>query len=325
MRLAVLDDYQRVARRFADWSPVEQRIDMTVFTDALDDADALVARLAPFEIVCLMRERTRLTAEVIARLPRLALIVTTGPHNAAIDVAAAHASGIVVCGTRSVASGTPELTWLLILALARHLPDELASVRRGGWQTTVGMDLNGRTLGIVGLGRIGTRVATVASAFGMSTIAWSPNLTSERARAGGATLVDKETLFRTADFVAICLQLEPSTRGIIAAADLAAMKPTACLVNTARGPLVDEAALIDALTRRRIAGSGIDTFAVEPLPADHPFRCLDNVIATPHLGYVTEATYRTFFTETVEAVLGWLDGRPVRVIREGTPVLPQSG
>ncbi len=316
LRLAVLDDYQRAAERFADWSVLDARVERVVFDTHLDDPGALAARLEPFDMLCVMRERTRIDAALLARLPRLRLIVTTGPRNAAIDLDAARARGIVVCGTDAIHSGTPELTWALILALARRLPAERDSVRAGRWQASVGTDLHGSTLGILGLGRVGTRVAAVGQAFGMKLIAWSPNLTDDRARAAGARLVSREALFIESDFLVLSLQLRAATRGLVGREQIARMKPGAFLINTSRGELVDDQALIEALEARRIAGAGIDTFAIEPLPADHPYRRLDNVLATPHIGYVTDATYRLFFSQTLENVLAWLDGRPVRLVNE---------
>lgn len=313
-RVAVLDDYQQVALRYGPWDQLRGRAHVQVFHDHLGDADALAARLAPFEVLCLMRERTPLPADLIARLPRLRLIVTTGMANASVDIAAAQARGIPVCGTGGQHTGTPELVWLHILALARRLRAETEGLAAGAWQTGVGTDLHGRTLGLVGLGRVGTRVAAVAQAFGMRVLAWSPHLTPERAVAHGAQWVDKPTLFRLADFVVVAMQHHPSTHHLVGAQELAFMQPTAYLVNTSRGPLVDEAALLDALTGGRIAGAGLDVFDQEPLPQDHPLRSLPQVLLTPHIGYVTEATYRRFFTETVECVLAWLDGAPVRVL-----------
>jgi len=314
LRAAVLDDYQHVCARFADWAPIAREVQVQVFHDHVADEDLLVERLAPFAIVFLMRERTRLPAGVLARLPRLRLIVTGGMWNAAVDLQAAHAQGIAVRGTLSPQTGAPELTWALLLALARHLPQELASVRQGGWQTAVGMDLHGRTLGIVGLGIIGRQVARVAGAFGMQVLAWSPNLTPQRAHDAGASRVELAELLARADFVTVHMKLTATTRGLIGARELAQMKPGAYIINTSRGPLVDEAALVQALRDGRIAGAGLDTFDVEPLPPAHPLRQLQNVLATPHVGYVTEGTYRSFFAQMVEDVRAWIDGVPVRVI-----------
>jgi phosphoglycerate dehydrogenase-like enzyme len=310
MRIAVLDDYQHVAHRFADWQrPIQHEV--TFFHEPLDDpAEAL----GSFEVVCAMRERTAFPAEVFDRLPNLRLLVTTGMRNAAIDMDAAAAHGVTVCGTEVPSPATAELTWALVLALARHVPLEDAGMRDGGWMTTVGVDLNGKTLGILGLGRLGSIVARYGAAFGMRLIAWSENLTAERAAECGAELVTKDGLFSTADFVTVHLVLSRRTRGLIGAHELGLMKPTAYLVNTSRGSIVDEAALIEALEQGTIAGAGIDVYAHEPLPADHPLRRAPNTVVTPHLGYVTEDTYRVFYEQTVEDVEAWLAGEPVRVI-----------
>ena len=314
VKVAVLDDYQGVALPSANWSILSGRAEVTVFRDHLHEPDAVVARLAAFDVVCLMRERTPLTADMLARLPQLKLVVTTGMWNASVDTACAAARGIPVSGTDSGQTGTPELIWLLILGLARRLPAEQASVRTGGWQTAVGSDLCGRTLGVVGLGKIGTRVARVANAFGMRVIAWSQNLTAEAATAAGATRVEKDVLFREADYVTVNLKLSERTRNIVGAHELALMKPSAFFINTSRGPLVDEAALLAALRGGRIAGAGIDVFDIEPPPADHPFRNMSNVIVTPHIGYVTEAAYAMFYAQTVENIEAWLRGAPTRLL-----------
>ncbi|GAN77364.1 D-2-hydroxyacid dehydrogenase family protein [Acidisphaera rubrifaciens] len=312
-RIAVLDDYQGVARACADWSALDGRADVTVFRDHLDDAEALVARLLPFDVVCVMRERTPLPAPIIARLPNLKLICSTAARNASIDVAAAAARGIPVCNTGYTSHGAAELTWALLLAAARHVPAEAASVRAGGWQTTVGGDLYGHTLGLVGLGRIGAMIGRVGLAFGMEVIAWSQNLSPARAAEVGVRAVDKATLFATADYVSVHLVLSDRSRGIVGADELAGMKPTAWLVNTSRGPLVDEGALIDALRAGRIGGAALDVYDVEPLPPAHPLRTLPNVLATPHVGFVTRDTYAVFYRDTVENIVAWLDGAPIRV------------
>jgi phosphoglycerate dehydrogenase-like enzyme len=314
IKIAILDDYQNTALAMADWSVLPAEVEVTVFRDHLADPEALIARLAPFAIVCPMRERTGFPREVIERLPNLRLLATTGAWNAAIDLGAAAERGVTVCGTGGVANATPELTWALILALVRGLPAELASVRAGGWQVGLGGDLRGRTLGIIGLGNIGTTIARYARAFEMEVIAWSQNLTAERAAAAGARLVGKAELFREADIATIHLVLSGRTRGLIGAADLELMKPTAFLVNTSRGPIVDEAALIEVLEGGAIAGAALDAFAEEPLPVDHPFRTLPNVLASPHIGYVSADMYRLFFGETVENIAAWLKGMPIRTI-----------
>jgi phosphoglycerate dehydrogenase-like enzyme len=307
MKVAILDDYQDVALRLADWSAVRRRAEITVFNDHLADPAAVVERLRPFDVVCVMRERTPLSRDILQQLPRLKLIASTGPRNAAIDMRAAAERGIVVTATGYESTPTIELSWALILASARHLAREAASVRDGGWQTRIGTNLRGKCLGVVGLGNIGKEVARIALAFGMTVIAWSQNLTGEIASAAGATLVDKDALFRQADIVTIHLILSRRTSGLVGAAELALMKPTAWLVNTSRGPIVDEAALIEALQARRIAGAALDVFEIEPLPADHPFRRLDNVLATPHIGYVTEELYRTFYGDAAASIAAWLE------------------
>ena len=307
MKVAILDDYQDVALRLADWSAVRRRAEITVFNDHLADPAAVVERLHPFDVVCVMRERTPLSRDILQQLPRLKLIASTGPRNAAIDMRAAAERGIVVTTTGYESTPTIELSWALILASARHLASEAASVRDGGWQTRIGSNLRGKCLGVIGLGNIGKEVARIALAFGMTVIAWSQNLTSEIASAAGATLVDKDALFRQADIVTIHLILSRRTSGLVGAAELALMKPTAWLVNTSRGPIVDEAALIEALQARRIAGAALDVFEIEPLPADHRFRRLDNVLATPHIGYVTEELYRTFYGDAAASIAAWLE------------------
>ncbi|MBO9198600.1 D-2-hydroxyacid dehydrogenase family protein [Rhizobium sp. 16-449-1b] len=313
-KIAILDDYQGAALKSADWSEVQARAEVVVFHDHVDDADALVERLRPFDAICVLRERTPLTAEILSRLPNLKFIGSNAPYNASIDIKAANANGIVVSYTGGRGNGAPELAWALILAAARHIPAEVAALRSGQWQISVGTDLEGSTLGIMGLGRVGTRMAAVARAFGMKVIAWSENLTAEKASEAGVTLVDKQTLLKEADWLTLHLVLSDRTRGIVGKEELASMKPSAWLVNTSRGPLVDEAALTDALARRSIAGAALDVFDIEPLPLDHPFRGLDNVVATSHVGFVTKGTYDIFFGETVENVLAWLDGAPIRLM-----------
>jgi phosphoglycerate dehydrogenase-like enzyme len=314
VKVAILDDYQNCALRMADWSVLPANVEVTVFTDNEADFDRLVQRLAPFQVVCAMRERTRFDRELLEKLPNLKLIATTGSWNAAIDTAVAEELGITVCGTGAAANSTPELTWGVILALIRRIPDEVNSVRSGGWQVAVGGDLQGRTLALMGLGNIGQAMARIGKAFGMNIIAWSQNLTAEKAEANGARLVDMDTLFREGDFVCIHTVLSTRTRGLVTARELGLMKKTAYLINTSRGPIVDEAALIDVLERRAIAGAALDAYVPEPLPADHPFRRLTNLIATPHIGYVTEDTYRIFYGETVDNIANFLAGTPSRVI-----------
>lgn len=316
MKVAVLDDYQRVALTYADWGRVQAAGEVTVFDRNLGSVDEAAAALADFDVICLMRERMPVPAELIERLPKLKLIVVTGPYNRTLDLAACEARGIVVSATRSANTGYPtaELTWALILAAARHIDAEMRNVREGRWQTTVGTTLFGRALGVLGLGRLGTEVARLGRAFGMEVIAWSPNLTAEKAQAGGARLVSKAELFGEADVLSIHMVLSDRTRGLVGAQDLERMKPDAILVNTSRGPIVDEAALVEALKAERIGGAALDVFGQEPLPADHPFRTLPNVLATPHLGYVTRDTYEVFFHDTVEDIEAFLAGRPIRLL-----------
>ena len=306
VRIAVLDDYQNVALEMADWSPLAGRAAVTVFNDHVSEIDAVVERLLPFDVVCVMRERTPLSRAVIERLPRLKLIASTGARNASIDVDAAAERGIVVTHTGYDSRAAIELTWALILASARHVASENANLRAGAWQRTLGDLVSGKTLGVLGLGRIGSEVARIGLAFGMHVIAWSQNLTAEKAQACGARLVSKEELFRDADVLTIHLVLSARTKGLIGAAELRTMKPSARLVNTSRGPIVDEPALIEALRERRIAGAALDVFDVEPLPNDHPFRSLDNVLCTPHIGYVARDLYRTFYGDTVKNIAQWL-------------------
>jgi phosphoglycerate dehydrogenase-like enzyme len=313
-RIAVLDDYQSVAARFADWSRLPEPADVVAFSDHLDDEDALAERLEPFDVVLAMRERTPFRRTLLERLPNLELLVTTGARNASIDVAAAGERGITVCGTGAHPAGPVELTWALILGVARSLPQEDASVRAGGWQETVGTDLAGATLGVVGLGRLGEKVARIGAAFGMDVIAWSQNLTDERAAEVGVRRVDKDELFATADVVTVHLVLSDRSRGLIAKAEFDRMKTTAILVNTSRGPIVDEVALLEAVHSDKIAGAGLDVFDREPLPLDHPLRRAPRTVLTPHLGYVTEKTYEVFYGDAVEDVAAWMAGAPVRLL-----------
>ena len=307
VQVAILDDYQNVALSMADWSAVAARADITVFHDHLADSDAVIERLAPFDVVCVMRERTPLPRKVIERLPELKMIASTGPFNASIDVAAAEERGIHVSTTGGYVESTVELTWALILAAARRIVDENLSMRAGGWQTSVGRQLGGAVLGVLGLGRIGSRVARVGAAFGMDVIAWSANLTCESAERAGATYVSRTELFSRADVLTIHLVLSERTRGLVGAEELDMMKPTALLVNTSRGPIVDEQALLGALQSRTIAGAALDVFDVEPLPVGHPLRSLGNVVATPHIGYVADMVYRTFYGEAAAKIARWLD------------------
>ena len=314
-RCAILDDYQNVALKVADWSKLKGEVEIKAFNQALGPPDKVIAALKGFNIVCLMRERTLFQRDVIDALPDLKLIVTSGARNAAIDVAAAEARKIPVCGTETVGNPTAALTVGLMIELTRRIGFENEQLKKGArWQSTLGIELHGKTLGILGLGKLGGKVASIAKALDMNVIAWSQNLTAEKATAGGAKLVSKEELFRQSDFITVHLQLSPRTRGLIGAADLGLMKPTAYFINTSRGPIVDEKALLAALQGKKIAGAGIDVYDVEPLPLDHPFRKLDNAVITPHLGYVTEENYRRFYGQMVENIRAWLDGKPVRVI-----------
>ena len=310
----ILDDYQQAALALADWSRLSDRVAVSAVAAHIPDRDALVARIAEAEILVIMRERTPFPAALLERLPRLELLVTSGMRNLAIDVAAARGRGITVCGTESSPTPPTELTWALILGLARQLPRENHNLRTGGpWQSTIGTDLAGATLGILGLGKIGARVAAIGHAFGMRVIAWSPNLDEARAAAAGvARAASKEALLEASDVVTIHLVLGDRTRGLLGAAELRRMRPTAYLVNTARAPIVDQAALVQALREGWIAGAGLDVFETEPLPDDSPFRGLPNVLALPHLGYVSRDNYRTFFTQAVEDIEAWLGGTPIR-------------
>jgi phosphoglycerate dehydrogenase-like enzyme len=309
LKAAILDDYQNVALKMADWSALSRTMEITVFNDHVTDQAALIERLSPFDVVCVMRERTPLRREILERLPRLKLIASTGPRNAAIDEDAAKERGITVTATGYYSSPAIELTWALILASARHIVQESAAVRTGGWQSTIGHGLRGRVLGVLGLGNIGGQVARIGLAFGMKVAAWSQNMTPEIAASSGATSLSKSELFRQADIVTIHLLSSRRTHGIVGASELALMKPSAILINTSRGQLVDEAALIRALESGTIAGAAIDVFHEEPLPARHPFRTLNNVLATPHIGFVADDLYRTFYGDVVASITAWLDTR----------------
>jgi phosphoglycerate dehydrogenase-like enzyme len=306
-RLAILDDYQNVALEMADWTPVAERADITVFNDHIADPNDLVDRLAGFDVIFVMRERTPLPRSIIDRLPRLRMIASTGPFNASIDTSAAVDHGIHVTTTGGTIASTVELTWALILAASRNLVVENTSVRAGGWQTSVGRELDGCVLGVLGLGRIGKRVAWIGNAFGMDVIAWSQNLVKDAAAEAGARYVSKDELFGQADVLTIHLKLSERSRNLVGSTELAAMKPTALLVNTSRGPIVDESALLDALRTRSIGGAALDVFDEEPLPIGHPLRSVDNVLAVPHIGYVADRPYRIFFRDAVKAISDWLD------------------
>lgn len=325
VRVAVLDDYQGVARDMADWSILGDAVEVTSFRDHVDCIDELVTRLAPYDIVTAMRERTPFPRELLERLPGLKLLVTSGPVNAAIDLDAARDLGIVVSGTvgRNGIPSTIELTWALILASARSLVHEDALVRAGGWQRGVGTVLHGRTLGIVGLGNLGARMIPIGRAFGMEVVAWSRNLTEAQAAEHGIRRLDHDEFFTTVDVVSLHLKYSARSAGYIGRPELDLMKPSALLVNTSRGPIVDEVALIEALESGSIAGAGLDVYDVEPLPPGHRLRSLDNVVLSPHLGYVTEQTYRDYFGGYVEAIAAYLGGEPIRVLTDGADLMSQ--
>jgi len=313
-RIAILDDYQDAALSLADWASLGPAVTLQAFRDTIADETRLAARLQDFEIIVAMRERTPFPASLLQRLPKLKLLVTTGMRNAAIDVKAASDRGITVCGTGMLGYPTAELTWGLIIALLRHIVPEERAMREGRWQSRLGVGLRGKTLGLLGLGKLGAQVAAVGKAFQMPLIAWSPNLTAELAAAQGAELVGKETLFRRADILTIHLVLGPRSRGLVGAAELALMRPSAYLINTSRGPIVDTAALMAALQARRLAGAAIDVYDQEPLPAEHPLRRLENVLLTPHLGYVTAENYREGYGQALEDIQAFLAGKPIRVL-----------
>jgi D-3-phosphoglycerate dehydrogenase len=315
LRCAILDDYQNVALTFADWSKVKGDVEIKVFNEHLGAAERVVAALKGFAIICAMRERTAFPRAVIEALPDLKLLITTGMRNASIDLEAAKARGVVVCGTPAFGNATAAIAIGLMLELTRHIGYENARLKAGAsWQTTIGLDLEAMTLALLGLGKLGSRVAEIGKAFAMNVIAWSQNLTQERCKEVGVAHVSRDELLRRADFLSIHLQLSPRTRGLIGGNELGLMKPSAYLINTSRGPIVEEAALIAALREKRIAGAGLDVFDVEPLPIEHPLRKLDNVVLTPHLGYVAAQNYRAFFAGMVDDIRAFLDGAPVRVL-----------
>jgi phosphoglycerate dehydrogenase-like enzyme len=315
VRAAILDDYQNVAMGFADWSPIAKDVEIKVFNKPFGSQDEAIKALQGFTVVVGMRERTPFPRKVIEALPDLKLLITTGARNNSFDVQACSERGVTVCGTGAVGSPTTGIAFGLMLELTRCIGFESARLKTGApWQTTIGRDLEGLTLGILGLGKLGQRSAAVGKAFGMKTIAWSPNLIEEKAKAVGADYVSKDDLFRTADFVTIHLVLSDRSRGLVGAKELGLMKKSAYLINTSRGPIVDEKPLIAALQSKSIAGAGLDVFDIEPLPLDHPFRKMDNVVITPHLGYVSEQNYRKYFPDIVEDIRAWLDGKPIRVI-----------
>jgi len=315
LKIAILDDYQRVALACADWDSLKAEI--VSFGSHIADTGDLVSELRPFDVIVAMRERTPFTAERVGLLPNLRLLVTTGLRNASIDVAACQAAGVTVCGTRGSAAATPELTWALILAVSRHVAEEDAAVRNGGWQHTVGFGLRGRALGIVGLGNIGRAVAAVGQAFGMEVLAWSQNLSAATAAQVGVTAVSKDDLFALSDVVTVHYKLSERSVGLVGARELGLMRPTAYLVNTSRGPIVDQDALLRALRAGDIAGAGLDVYDEEPLPAGHPLRSAPRTVLTPHLGYVTDDGYRIFYGDAVEDIAAFAAGQPVRVVGAG--------
>ena len=314
VQIAVIDDWQDVARDVVDWSVLDSLGEVTFEHDYPTDNATLAKRLAKYQVICVMRERTRFDEDLLERLPNLKLLVTGGMRNAALDMQAAAKLGIKVCGTDSYKHAAPELTWALIMAATRNLVNEANSLRAGQWQQGLGGDLHGRTLGILGLGSIGQKVAQFGQVFGMRVIAWSENLTAERAEQAGVSYVSKQQLFEQADVLSVHLVLSERSRGLVDAQALNWMKPTALLVNTARGPIVDEAALIKALQKQQIAGAALDVFEQEPLPALHPFRTLDNVLATPHVGYVSRQNYEQFFSQMIEDIQAWAAGEPIRLL-----------
>jgi len=315
IRAAILDDYQNVALSFADWSPIANDVEIKVFTEPFRNRDEAIKALQGFAIVVGMRERTPFPRAVIEALPDLKLLITTGARNNSFDLKAAAERGVTVCGTGGFGSPTTGIVFGLMLELTRRIGFENARLKAGApWQTTIGPDLEGLTLGVLGLGKLGQRSAAVGTAFGMKTIAWSQNLTPEKAQAGGASYVSKEELFATADVITIHVVLSDRSRGLVGAADIGRMKKSAYLINTSRGPIIDEQALVAALRARSIAGAGLDVFDVEPLPLDHPYRAMDNVVITPHLGYVSTQNYARYFPDIVADIRAFLDGKPVRVV-----------
>ena len=313
LRCAILDDYFNLALDVADWAKLSDRVDATVFSHPFASEQAAASALADFDIICAMRERTAFPKSLFDKLPKLKLLLTSGMRNAAIDMEAAKAKGVTLAGTQYSRDPTAPLTMGLILELTRGIGRENARMHAGEpWQANMGMEIEGRTLGVIGLGKLGTKVSKLAQAFGMNVIAWSPNLTPEKCKEAGVTYASKEELFATADVITIHVVLGPRSRGLVGKEDLLRMKPTAYIVNTARGPIIDEAALLEVLQQKKIAGAGIDVFSVEPLPVDHPFRKLDNMVITPHLGYATEEVFRGHYVQMVEGIDAWFKGEPVR-------------
>lgn len=312
IKVALLDDYQNVAMEMADWSRLKPRATVTAFPDHLDDVDALAERLRPFDVIVLMRERTRVPRAVIERLPNLRLLITAAMWNASVDIDAATERGIQVCGTDDLPTPAAEMALGLMLALARAIPQEERAIRAGRWQTTLGVGMHGKTLGVIGLGNLGRQMAGYGTVLGMKVLAWSQNLSNEAAAASGAQRVDLDVLLAQSDVVSIHLKLSDRTRGLLGARELALMKPTAYLVNTARGPIVDEAALVDVLAARRIGGAALDVFDREPMSNDHPLLALENVVLAPHVGYVTVENYRLIYDGALQDIAAFLDGKVVR-------------
>ena len=314
-RCAILDDYQNIALKSADWAKIADGLDVKVFNQHIAGQDAVIKTLQGFEIICAMRERTAFPRDVIEKLPDLRLLITTGMRNASIDVPAAKARNVVVCGTPAVGNPTSGIAIGLMLELTRRIGYENARMKAGvPWQTTIGLDLEGLTLGVVGLGKLGTRTARIARAFGMKVVAWSQNLSAEKCEEAGVDYAPKDGLFRQSDIITVHLILSPRTRGLIGASELGLMKSSAYIINTSRGPIIEETALLTALREKKIAGAGLDVFDVEPLPTDHPLRKMDNVVLTPHLGYVAIQNYRAYFAGVVDDIRAFLDGKPVRVL-----------
>jgi phosphoglycerate dehydrogenase-like enzyme len=314
MRLAIIDDYEKVASKMGDWNRLGSEINMDIYPDHLTEERALVDRLYPYDILIIMRERTPFPRSLIEQLPNLKLLVTTGPGNRSVDLAACTEKKIVVCGTESAKSAAAELTWALILSTLRRIPQMDRTTREGHWGDGIGTALNGKVLGVLGLGRIGTQISRVGLAFGMQVVAWSQNLTPERASGAGVVRVEKDELFKKADIITIHLVLSDRTRQLVGAHEIGLMKPSAYLINTSRGPIIEEKALIAALNANCIAGAGLDVFETEPLPPNHPFLTLSNTVVTPHIGYVTRENFQTFFTQAAEDIVAWLNGQPVRVL-----------
>lgn len=316
MRLAVLDDYEGVAMELADWAALGHEFQVDVYRDNIRDEDKLTDRLFPYDVLVIMRERTRFPRSLIDRLDNLKLLVTTGKRNLAIDSDACREKGIVVCGTGSITTAAPELAWALILATLRRIPQHDRAVREGFWRETIGSSLSGNTLGVLGLGTVGSQVARVGLAFGMKVIAWSQNMTPRQAAEAGVVGVDKKEFFSTADVVSLHVVLSERTQGLVGAGEIGLMKPGAYIINTSRGPIIEEKALVEALRQNRIAGAGLDVFENEPLPPDHPFLTLSNVVLTPHIGYVTRQGFEIYFRDACENVSAWLSGNPIRVLQQ---------